>query len=72
MKLDIFGRMTIEVLRSNGEWLAYRLGNEGKKRLLNELKIPSQLSEHDLPAYVEDIYHEWATLNKPSVKRLDP
>ncbi len=67
MKLDIFGKMEIEILRKDDEWVAYRLGNEGKKRILHDLKFPKSLPENAILAYVEDVYHEWATLEKQSV-----
>ncbi len=70
MKLDIFGRMIVEIIRDNEEWHAFRLGNEGKKRMLNDIKIPSDLPESELVGYVEDVYHEWATPNNYHVRVL--
>ncbi len=68
MKLDIYGRMEIEVIHSDNHWTAYRLGNEGKKRKLHEISIPAELSEQDVLIYLEDIFHECATPNNTNVR----
>jgi len=70
MKLDIFGKMEIEILRKDGEWEAYRFGDEGKKRKIHDLKFPKSLPENEIIAYVEDVYHEWATPENQSVSVL--
>jgi len=44
MRLNVFGR-EMEVLRREGQWLAYHLGNEGKKRLAADLTIPAGIDE---------------------------
>jgi len=67
MKLDIFGKMEIEILRKDGGWEAYRLGDEGKKRKLHDLKFPKSLPENEIIGFVEDVYHEWATPENQSV-----
>lgn len=70
MKLDIYGKIDIEVIREEGEWAAFRLGDEGKKRKLHDIKFPNTLSEYEIIGYVEDLYHEWATAKNQSVKLL--
>ena len=59
MKLDVYGRI-IEVVKSEGRWKVYILGSEGKKRLADEVTIPSHIAESDLIRYIADLYHEWA------------
>lgn len=71
MKLDIYGKMDIEVIRKDGEWLAYRLGDEGKKRQLHDIKFPKTLPQDEIIGYVEDVYHEWASAKNQSVKFLE-
>jgi hypothetical protein len=71
MKFAVFGKMDIDVVREEGQWIAYRLGGEGKKRKLHDLKFPSSLTEAELLGYVEDVYHEWASSKYQSVKLID-
>lgn len=70
MKLDIFGRMIVEVIRDKNQWVIFRLGNEGKKRILHDIKMPNDIPETELIEYIEDIYHEWATPNNHNIKEL--
>lgn len=70
MKLDVFGRMDIEVIRDADQWYAFRLGNEGKKRPLDDITIPKDLPDSELVAYIEDVYHEWATPHNHHIKVL--
>lgn len=60
MKLNVFGR-ELEVVCRDGQWLAFYLGNEGKKRLAGDLVIPVEIDESALLTYLADVYHEWAT-----------
>lgn len=68
MKLDIFGKKEMEVVHHNGEWLAFYLGNEGKKRKAQGIIIPSSLSEQEVVEYIDDLFHELATPEKSFVK----
>jgi len=68
MKLDIFGKQEMEVVRRDGEWLAFYCGNEGKKRKAQGIIIPSAFSESEIVEYIDDLFHEWATAERPSVK----
>ena len=60
MKLDVYGRK-IEVVKSAWKWKVFILGAEGKKRLAEDITIPSHIIESDLISYIADIYHEWAS-----------
>lgn len=55
------------MLRRNGQWLAFYIGNEGKKRLADDIVIPKQTSEQDVVGVVADICHEWARPNHNDV-----
>lgn len=70
MKLDIFGKQEMEVVRRNGERLAFYCGNEGKKRKAQGVIIPGSLSECEVVEYIDDLFHEWATPEKSSVKMI--
>ncbi len=66
MKLDVFGRL-VEITRSNNRWHTFYCGNEGKKRIAEDIKIPDNISESDVVGYVADLCHEWATSANPGV-----
>jgi len=69
MKLNVFGT-EMEVVRRDGQWLAFYLGNEGKKRLADDLSIPAELDESELMTYLADVYHEWSTPGRDKVLLL--
>ena len=68
MKLDIFGKQEMEIVRRNGEWLAFYCGNEGKKRKAQGVTIPGALNETDVIKYIDDLFRELATPENSSVK----
>ena len=66
MKLSVFG-VDVEVVRRNGEWLAFYPGSEGKKRHAEDILIPAEISEEELLQYIGDLCHEWATPEQSEV-----
>ena len=70
MKINVFGKI-IEVVRNSNRWDVFYLSNEGKKRLANDIVIPSHLKEEGLIEYLSDLCHEWATPDNKEVKVLD-
>ena len=70
MKLDVFGK-DFEILREGGQWKAYLLGNEGKRRLVRELVFPANLKDTEIAGYMADIYHEAARPGRDKVKVLE-
>jgi len=59
VKVDVFGRYTLEIRWTGSEWLAERL-DVGKRRRVDGLVIPSQLAESEIVAYLADLLHEQA------------
>lgn len=70
MKLIVYGRI-IEAVRANGKWSVYYLGNDGKKRLADDIVIPSETNKEDIVRYLADLCHEWAKPNASHVSLLD-
>jgi len=70
MKFNIFGKKIIEVIRKDGKWFAYYLGNEGKKRAAEEIVIPSTVQEAEIEDYLADVFHELATISNNEIERL--
>ena len=62
LRFDVFGRQVF-VLREHGRWLAYYLGNEGKRRQAQDIVIPDSVSESELEQYLADLCHECASKN---------
>jgi hypothetical protein len=59
MKFDIYGRK-IEVVKHDAQWRALYFGDEGKKRMADDITIPSHLGEDELLDYLADLCHEWS------------
>ena len=69
MKFDIYGRFQIEVRRENDAWEAYLI-TPGTRAKVDELVIPADLEADELAIFLDDIYHEMASLGQ-NVKRVD-
>jgi hypothetical protein len=59
MKLDVYGRFHLEVLRENDSWVVYRLA-PGMRVPDSTLVIPPSLAPEEVPTYIDDLYHELA------------
>ena len=68
VRLDVFGKCLL-VERSEGTWRTYLLGAEGKRSPVN-VAIPESVTEAELAQYFDDLYHESATPQRPTVVRL--
>jgi hypothetical protein len=69
MKYNIYNHFVIEIIRKNGFWKAFRLG-EGIKIPENNLIIPPELDEADLITFLDDMFHEFSRPGK-LIERLD-
>jgi hypothetical protein len=70
MKFSVFGK-NIEVIERNSKWVVFYFGNEGKKRLAEDIIVPPDILEDQLIEYLSDLCHEWARPNYSEVKKLD-
>jgi hypothetical protein len=59
MKIDVYGKFQIEVVREGEMWVAYK-SDAGKRVRLNDLMIPSWLDEAEIVQYLDDHFHEAA------------
>ena len=57
MKLDVYGRFQLEVLRESDSWVAYRIGLGTRTRDV-DVVIPSSLAPDEIAGYVDDLFHE--------------
>ena len=65
---DVFGTR-MEVERAGSGWRLWRRGGDGKRSPV-EVSIPSFVAEDDLLQYLDDVFHELATREHPSVLRV--
>lgn len=63
MRVDVYGRFQLEILRENERWTAYRL-EPGKRIRVPELAIPGDLDETEVAQFLDDLYHE---MSKPGL-----
>lgn len=70
MRVDVFGRMA-HLVRTEEGWRLFLLGNESKKRLVQEFAAPPSMSEAEVLDYLDDLYHEWASESHPRVMKID-
>jgi hypothetical protein len=57
MKFNIYNRFTVEIIRRDEGWIAFRIG-EGLKVPCDNLMIPSDLEASQLITFLDDIFHE--------------
>lgn len=60
VKFNIYGRYDLEVVRTDGSWVVYRIDN-GKRRPEHNLIVPTQVRAEDLETYLDDLLHELAS-----------
>ncbi|MEX5215175.1 MAG: hypothetical protein NW703_13540 [Nitrospiraceae bacterium] len=66
----LFGRMA-QLVRTEGGWELYLLGNEGKKRRVQEFAASPTMCEAEVLGYLDDLYHEWASEAHPHVIKIE-
>ncbi len=57
MRVDVYGRFQLEIVREGDRWAAFRL-DAGKRMRLPELAIPGHLDASEIPEFLDDLYHE--------------
>lgn len=70
LRFNVFGREHT-VIREQELWLLYQESVTAIRRRIYDIVIPDFLSEDELTGYLDDIYHEYASDDHPSVIRLD-
>jgi hypothetical protein len=68
--LNAFGRI-LKIVRSAERWQVLLLSADGKSRPAADIVVPPQLTLAEIPAYVDDLLHESATPENPSVRVID-
>ena len=66
----MFGRVVL-VAESEGGWVVFYSGVEGKRRPARDIVLPPDILESEIEQYLGDLCHEWANEQHPDVRRLD-
>lgn len=70
MKLNAYGRK-IEIVQFGENWKVFFFGEEGKKRIADDIIVPSNIKKRELKNYIEDLLHEWATAKNNQVVEIE-
>jgi len=70
LRFNVFGKIMLAE-RSGEGWQLLVLGADGKRSLAG-IVIPDFIQEHEVGQYLDDIFHEMATLDRPNVIQLSP
>jgi hypothetical protein len=68
LKFNVFGKIMVAEHSTRG-WQLFLVGAEGK-RTSADVVIPEFIEEHELAQFLDDVFHESATLKHPSVIRI--
>jgi len=68
-RFDVYGRVIIIERSGNNSWHAYYQGADGKRGRAS-FPVPSHLAAKDLATYLEELFHESATPERPAVVEL--
>ena len=49
----------------------FYLGEEGRKRIADDIFIPSDIKQKDIANYIEDLLHDYATPSNDRVMEID-
>lgn len=60
----------MSVERKDNEWLLFNVAVSGIRCRCYDVVIPSELKHNELAVYLDDIFHEQACDNHPSVRVL--
>jgi hypothetical protein len=70
LRFNVFGKIMLAEKLGEG-WRLLVLGVDGKRSLAGVV-IPDFIQEHEVGQYLDDIFHEMATLESPNVIQLSP
>ena len=69
MKFNIFDRFVLDIIRQDGRWTAFRIG-QGTRVPVDDLVIPADMDVSGLITFLEDMFHELARPEK-EIRKLD-
>jgi len=69
VRFDIYGRHQLDVVREGGKWKVFNVAS-GKREPATNVVIPTEVQEHEVATYLDDLFHEGARPGE-SVRRVD-
>ena len=69
IRFDVFGKLIVAEQRS-GQWQLFNDSNDGKLVPIRDVIVPPGMSADELLIYLDDLFHELATLENSQVKQL--
>jgi hypothetical protein len=60
LKFNVYGRYVLVVERDGENWRVLQAGDDGKRRLRDDIVIPSDLSPEGIAQHLDDLLHELA------------
>ena len=70
IKVNAYGR-ELAVLKEGESWQVFDIGNESKKRLAGDIRIPDSTDPAEVVQYLGDLLHESASDHHPAVFEHD-
>ena len=70
LRFNVFGKKML-VLKGESGWQLFHDPDTGIRSRVYDVVIPSELNEHEIEIYLDDIYHEFSSDTHPKVVRLD-
>ena len=68
MRLEVFGKQLL-VERYQHQWRVWSLG-EGTRRPADDLVVPVDITQKEMPEYLADLCHEWSRPGADTVQIL--
>ena len=69
LKFDVFGTIMVVELSAEG-WQLFTASTQGKRSRVDDIVIPHFIQEHELAQFLDDMFHEMATRQRPCVTRI--
>jgi hypothetical protein len=60
MRFDVYGRFTLIIERTGSGWLVLEQGADGKRRVSEDVVLPPDLPEAEIPGQLDALLHELA------------
>jgi hypothetical protein len=60
LRIDVYGRFSVDVIRRQGRWEVFRLGDDGKRSRITDLPLTGTAAPEDVVLAVDAVFHELA------------
>lgn len=67
-RFDVYGRFVVEAERDGDRWVVWRRGPDGTRTRLDDVPVPPETGEDELPRLLEDVFHEYGAPGRALVQ----